>query len=188
MIDQERRGRCPPLDPDRARVPDYKPQGREPGFDGNPPEFGMRKDYVYVDGEREATESPENNNASRIKWLCAHHRITKRQFAAGDRFEQDWNQALIEPRANSVLVGAGGGAGTMHPNDAKRAAMQRDGDARQALGRLLPIVQLVVIDNLSIGKASAMLRIHGQAAIELLKVGLETLADHYKLPVLDKDR
>ena len=176
-----RAGRCPPLPPEKQSLPYEKPNA-EPGYEGEPPIFGLRKDFVYVDGAREATESPENLNHSRVKWLLEHKRITPRMYDAADRFEKDWNTSQIQPRASSVMVGNGSGSGDMHPNDAKRAAMHRHGDARDAMGRLAPVVEFVVLDNLSVGKASAKLRIHNQAGIELLRIGLEMLADHFKLP------
>ena len=164
-----------------ASIPDYEASDRPAGHDGNKPEFGMRKDFVYADGAREEVESPENLNNNRVKWLHSHNRITLRQFQAADRLAKDWEMSLIHPFASSVLVGGGSSAGDNHPNDAKRAAMRRHGDAVAALGRLWPIVEKVAIENKTVGLASGELRIHNRDGAAPLDVGLDILADHYGL-------
>ena len=181
-----RTGSCPPLPPEKQSQP-YEPLNGTAGHDGNRPEFAIRKDFVYIDGQREATESPENVNHSRVRWLLEHKRITPRMFEAADRHEKDWNTSLMQPRASSVVVGNGGGNGDMHPNDKKIAAMRRRGDAVTVCGRMYPMVELVVLQNLSVGKASAKLGIHNQAGIIILRVALATLADHFKIAVGPED-
>lgn len=179
--DQEYR-RPLPFKTSPADIPDYSASDRKPGHDGEPPVFGVRKDFVYADGKRTEVESPENVNHSRVKWLHSRDLITLRQYLAAERLAKDWELSLIQPFASSVLVGGGSSAGDNHPNDAKRAAMQRRGDAMEAVGRRLSnIVEKVVIENKSVGKASAELRLHNQAGAALLDLGLDILADHYGL-------
>ena len=177
-----RTGNCPPLDPNRKKVADYEATGREPGYDGNPPEFRERRDFVYMNGVREPTLSPENINHSRLKWLKEHKRIEQRQFDAGERLAKDWELSLIQPMASSVLVGNGGSGGSGQlPNDAKKMAMYRHGAAVKHLGRMWPIVELVVHQNKSVEKASAMLHIHQKVGMGQLYAALHFLADHYGL-------
>ena len=172
--------RYPPV---TKKIPDYEMSGKPPGHDGNVPEFGIRRDFVYADGKREATESPENCNHSRVKWLFTHKKIEDRQFAAAERLSRDWELSLMQPRASSVIVGNGGGGSGQLPNDAKVAAMRRHGDAMKALDRIRArlIVELVVIQNLSVEKASAQMRVHHRFGSGALNVALHFLADHYKL-------
>lgn len=176
-----RTGSWPPL-PIEKRTAAYQLPGGEPGYDGNPPEFGIRKDHVYADGKREATESPENINHDRVKWLFNHGKIDLRQYQAAERLSNDWQLSKIEPHASSVLVGAGG-SGDMHPNDAKRDAMKRHGAAQKALEeiRSWAIVDMVVQQNMTIEKASARLRVHYRFGAGALNVALHFLANHYKL-------
>jgi len=152
------------------------------GYDGNKPEFQPVRDYVYVDGRREPVDGPQNVNTTRIAWLFAHNEIDARQYEAGRRLQKDWHLSLIQPFASSVLVGAGGSGGNQLPNDAKVAAMKRHGNARAALGYGWAIIELVVHDDITIGKAAAKLHVGEKQAKGMLWLALHILADHYGLP------
>jgi hypothetical protein len=156
--------------------------GRPPGHDGNPPEFAERRTLVWEEGKRIAGTSPENVNHSRIRWLKAHGRIDARQEEAAKRLADDWEMAQIQPCASSVMVGNGSGGGDNHPNDRKVGAMRRHGDARDALGMVWPIVEMVVEQNMTVEKASAQLRVHTKVGHGLLWAALHTLADFYGIP------
>lgn len=172
--------RCPPL-PEHLRSQPYRPTGKEPGYDDEPPEFRIRKDHIYAGGKRESVESLENSNHSRALWLYTHGKIEQRQFLASVKLAKDWELSQISGTASTILVGAGGKSGDVHPNDAKRDAMKRHGAAVKALGRCWAIVELVVQNNLSVEKASAQLRVHHRFGSGALNVALHFLADHYKL-------
>lgn len=156
------------------------PQGPQPGYDGEPPEFGERRDYAYAEGKRVAVVSPCNRNCDRIEWLFAHKRIEQRQYDAAQRLMQDFYLSQITSVA-SVGMG-GGGSGGLHdpfPNDTKVDAMRRHGDARTALGYNWAIVELVVEQNLSVVKASAALHIDWRTGMGALGASLHFLASHY---------
>lgn len=152
-----------------------------PGYDGNPPEKGFRRDYTFAGTRRIAVESPVNLNLDRIRWLYAHNKIEDRQFYAADKLEKDWHTAEIQPVASSVMVGAGGRS-DMHPNDAKLAAGDRYRAAVKALGRWWPVVDLVVMKHMTTQKAGSILKISSDRAMERLSGALHILADHYGFP------
>lgn len=157
------------------------------GHDGNPPEFQDARDYpdvVTMDGPtitREAVKGPQNINIDRIEWMYAHGKIGARQHAAAVRLESDWQMALINPVASSVLVGAGGSMVQL-PNDAKCDAMERHGAARNALGYDWKLVDMIVHGRLTVVQAARVLHIHHQKAAGRFDSALHHLADHYGLP------
>ncbi|MGB8601099.1 MAG: DUF6456 domain-containing protein [Rhizomicrobium sp.] len=151
------------------------------GFDGEPPEFGERKDFVWARGKREVVRSPCNLNTSRISWLYAHKRIERHQFLAAEQLARDWEISLIAPVASKVLFEGTSRRGGVLPGDRQVAAMQHHGAARAALGRNWAIVELVVEQNISVEKAGAALQVHPKFALGMLWSALNTLADHYRL-------
>lgn len=159
-------------------------QPREPmvaGHDGQPPEFVLRRDYVYSNGQRETTESPENINYSRVKWLLNHRRIEKRQYDAAEKLSKHWEKSQIMPSASRILVGAGGANHAEDIIDSKITAGAKFAEAQNMLGRNWAIIQLVVIDNVSVEQASARLRMHPKFGMGALGAALHFLADHYGL-------
>jgi len=155
---------------------------REPGHDGEKPEFMTAADYpdVYVEGKREPVDGPQNINIDRVEWMFHHGQISQRQAAAARRLEEDWQKALINPVASSVMVGAGGAS--QLPNDAKCDAMKRHGAARKALGYDWKLVDLVVHGRLTIVQAARVLKLHHQKASGQFGSALHHLADHYGFP------
>ncbi|HVV64880.1 MAG TPA: DUF6456 domain-containing protein [Rhizomicrobium sp.] len=176
--------RFPPLPPEKlARAAPYVPAGGEPGYEGHPPEKMPARDFPEVEenGVRKPPEGRVNVNIDRIEWLYAHDLIEARQCEAARLLSKDWELAQIEPRASTVLVGAGGGEARL-PTDVKVDAMKRHGAARKALGRGWPIIELIVQDRLSVEAASARLRLHAKVGMGYLQLALHMLADHYRLP------
>ncbi len=139
--------------------------------------------------------------------------LNKRQFEAGDRLRQDFVVGGLRPLAASDPASAGGRGspeskwvpGFMPAGISQAAARQRWRDAEKALGdRLWPVVQVVVIDPLQpeateirgdyLVVVGRRLTGRGQAGearaslIELLKVALDVLADHYRLPDDTRDQ
>ena len=182
MNQHVRVGRCPPLDPDRPRVPDYQATGRPAGHDGNPPVFAQAKDLIDAKGRREAIDGPTNLNHNRVRMLEHRKIIDDVQLAAAERFEKDWHLSELRPVASSVMVGNGGsgGAGSA-PADVKLDAMTRYGAAKQVLGRAFGIVDAVVCRNLRVDEAASELKIHPRRATGQLEIGLDALALHYGL-------
>jgi hypothetical protein len=151
------------------------------GHDGNPPVFVETRDKMAKDGKREKIDGPTNVNHTRLAML--HHRgvIDDYQLAAGDRLFRDWKQSQITSMASSKLgeMTAISRGSFQHPNDAKRAAMQAFGDAREVAGKAWPIVQAVCVMDMKPDEAAARLHIHPRRAIGQLEIGLDVLSVHY---------
>jgi hypothetical protein len=163
----------------KARQKPMAPQTKH-GFDGEPPEFGERRDYAYAEGKRVAVVSPCNRNCDRIEWLFSHKSIERRQYDAAQRLMQDLYMSQITSVASAGM--GGGGSGGLHdpfPNDTKVDAMRRHGAAREALGRNWAIVEAVVEQNMSVEKASAAMHVHRQTGMGMLYAALHFLADTY---------
>lgn len=160
----------------------YKLSGAEPGHDGERPQFREVKDFVYVEGQRESVKGPKNVNCDRITWLHNQDEISDRQFEAGQRLERDYEQSQLVPvAASTVLVAAGSNDLQGSPNDAQIDASRRYAKAKAAIGSNWAILELVVIDHLSVGKAGVKLRVHRKVAHGFLNAALNQLADHYRI-------
>lgn len=157
------------------------------GFNDQPPEFMPARDITAKDlltgrKVRETPDGPINVNTDRVEWLFAHNKITQRQHRAANILQQDWKIAQIAPcSSGSMIKGASGGLPD-HPNDRKVSAMKRHGAAHIALGRLRNAVTLVVEENKTFQQVAAILAIHERAAAERCLIGLDLLADFYRLP------
>lgn len=173
--------------PEEKRFKPYRAKGREPGYDGAPPEFLPKRGSEVrnrLTGEvvRQGEMTRQNTNRDRVTYLFHHGMICERQYNAAERLQRDWELSEILPVASSVLVGATSGTVNL-PNDQKVAAMKRFGAARDAVGvRFWPIINKVVLEHKSIGLASTELHIHEKRAVERLDNALDALAVHYRLP------
>lgn len=153
---------------------------REPGHDGNPPEFVPTRDLIGKGGKREPIDGPTNVNNNRLTMLEHRKTIDRVQRAAGERLAFDWNRASTMNFASSVMVGNGGSGGAINmPADVKIDAAGRVGDARRALGIAWPIVEAVCCFDLRIDEAASRLRLNPQRATGQLETGLDMLAAHY---------
>lgn len=177
-----RTGRCPPLPPEKQSQP-YERPGAEAGHEGNRPQFVTRKEFPWVDGRKEPTDSNFNVNHSRVCFLFTNKRIEQRQFLAAERLCKDYEKSQIFPRASSVIVGNGGSGGVSSgPVQEKIDAGGRYEAAMKMLGRAADIVALVVISNMTVEKAGATLGLKNpQRAWGRFELALHYLADHYKL-------
>lgn len=159
---------------------------RQIGYDGNAPEFREKRgsearDPITGAVIRQGELSPANINVDRLEWLLAHKRILQHQYAAGRQLQQDWELSQIGG-LKSALESVGGGSGTNRLSDVKCDAIRRVGKAREAIGNPgWRILELVVLDNVSLGKAEARMGLPAQSGISALTVALGTLARHYRL-------
>lgn len=164
-----------------AKIPNYRATGKEPGHDGNPPVFTATKDFIGNDGKREKVDGPTNLNHNRVRMLKERGIIDEVQLAAAERLEKDWQMSEMKPVASNVLVGNGGSGGSSTLADHKLDAMARYGDAKRAVCKAWPIIDLVVCMNLRIDEAASRLKIHPRRATGQLEIGLDVLALHYGL-------
>ena len=151
------------------------------GYDGNPPEFREARDLAGK-GKRKSELGPQNIRVDRIEWLLAHKRIDLAQHSAGRKLQHDSELAQIGSYA--ILTDVKGGAGINRLPDLKCDAIARVNAARAHVGSRgvgWHILELVVIENISLEKAAAMMRIHSRGALPALQGALDALAAHYKL-------
>lgn len=157
----------------------------KPGFDGNPPEFRPARGSQVFDPKtgkvtREAVDSPQNINVDRLEWMLAHNRILPHQHAAGRRLQGDWELAQIVSYGS--LSGLPGGSGTVRLADAKCDAISRVNEARRQVGSSgWRILELVVIEGVSVGKAEGRMRLATGNGTGMLICALDALASHYGL-------
>lgn len=160
----------------------YRPTESEPGHDGQRPKFVESQDFVYVDGKREPVLGPQNINCDRIAYLFAKKRIELRQYQAAERIWRDWYDMGQFPKASNVIVGNGASGGSLGPGDVQVQASIRFHNAKRDLewARNWAIVELVVLDQVSVEKAAGMLHLHSRFAMACLHCALHMLANHYK--------
>jgi hypothetical protein len=180
--DIARSGSCPPLPLEKQSQP-YQPPKMEAGHDGNPPMFVPTRDVLAKDGSRERIDGPTNVNHNRLTMLFHRGIIDQCQLAAGNRLALDWELSQITPMSSSKLesITSISRGAFNHPNDAKRDAMRRHGDAVEAAGRAWPIIEAVCIKDQRVDEAAAKLHIHPRRATGQLEIGLDVLAVHYGL-------
>ncbi|MFG1399853.1 DUF6456 domain-containing protein [Roseixanthobacter pseudopolyaromaticivorans] len=130
--------------------------------------------------------------------LRARSLLSKRQSEAGLRLLNDWFTAGLSPVSSMDYGRTGGGGAQSAPGympvaEMQAAARQRFRDAIQAMGKHMSgFVLAVVISAEEVGEKLEAIarRMTGRenakqataALIEVLKVGLKMLADHYRLP------
>ena len=151
------------------------------GYDGNPPEFREARDLAGK-GKRKSELGPQNIRVDRIEWLLAHKRIDVAQHSAGRKLQHDSELAQIGSYA--MLTDVKGGSGTNRLPDLKCDAIARVNAARAHVGSKgvgWRILELVVIENRSLEKAAAQMRIHSRGALPALQGALDALAAHYRL-------
>jgi len=151
----------------------------EPGHDGCAPIMETPKGAAAWE---EAGDLVQHNvNIDRVRFLYHKRAISSSQYEGACALQRDWEMAMILPQASSILVGNGAsGGGATLPNDARVAAMRRKGNAMAAVPvECRRIVELVVIDNMTIGKVAGIVKAHHQFATALLHVGLNAIAREY---------
>lgn len=112
---------------------------------------------------------------SAIEVLERRGHLRPRQAIAAKRLSNTYALGVIGVKRE----GAGGGLTLTEASVSAKRDYER---ARDALGpRLWPIVWRVVCGDLSVAELALETRQHPSAAMALLKLALETLADHYML-------
>jgi len=154
-----------------------------PGHDGNPPEFREARD-IAGRGKRESVLGPQNIRVDHLEWLLAHKRIDLAQHAAGRRLQHDCELATIGGYA-SLDGGSGGpasGSGVNRLPDVKCDAITRVNAARGHVGgKGWRILELIVVQNVSLTDAAARMRESRHRMRLALSVALDALASHYRL-------
>lgn len=156
------------------------------GFDGEPPEFCAKRGSEVRDtltGEiiRHGEPSPYNINVDRLSWLLAHKRISQVQHDAGERLQKLWRKAKMESYA--VISGSGGGgAGRTRVADSVCDARDEVAAAHDHIGNSgWRVIELVVLQSASLGKAEGMMCLGPGGGIGALRVALDALARHLRM-------
>lgn len=146
------------------------------GYDGDPPQFVPFRD-IGGEGVREIGIF---RKIDRLEWLHSHKLIETHQRDAGRRLQADCEQA--EFRGYTTLGSVKGGSGTNRLSDVRCDAIGRVNSARlHVAGIGWRMLELVVIENVSLAKAERRLRLRRDSGIGLLLGALDTLAHHYGL-------
>ncbi len=122
---------------------------------------------------------------SPLGWLMARGLVDARQFEAGERLRKDHEMASIGVRVTMRWAARvdGGGQGGLDPVAAQIAAKRRFDDAMAAAGPGLKDVLWRVICALEgLPAAEKGLGWPARAGRLVLTLGLDRLADHYRLP------
>jgi len=144
------------------------------GHGGDPPEFRQRGTAM------------QNIRVDRLEWLLGHGHIDVAQHGAGRQLQRDRELAAIGGYALPVVFAAPAGGGGFDarsfPTDTKCDAIRRVNAARAHVGGLgFRILELIVLENVTIGEAARRL---GEPVGKLplaLKVALDSLAGFYRL-------
>lgn len=129
--------------------------------------------------EDERAAAPPLSPKDRLGWLCARGHVTDGQRAAGDVLMKMRERKLRDGYATA----SGGGGGSLHPLEAREQARRR---YERAMAAVTPfgeaIIEAVVIDGLSNEAAAVRMGIHPKAIGPLLRLALEVLAQHLRVP------
>lgn len=160
----------------------------KPGYDGHEPEFMPARDIESRDrmtGKivRETPDGPQNVNHNRITMMLAGKRLEPRQAEAAGNYYRDWHDSERLVLASAALVRVdGSGRACSTVNDHKLDAGKCRKQAEMSLKpRFRPIIWKVVIEGKLMEVAASELHIHHQRAAERLEIGLDLLADHYRI-------
>jgi hypothetical protein len=114
--------------------------------------------------------------SSSVERLLRRAAIDPRQAQAAERLRDDWELGVVgarEPASGSV------GSTGWYYAEARLAALRSFQMARKKLGPMQTYVLPVVIDELSLTELARWTRCNRQEVAGILKLGLDTLADHY---------
>jgi hypothetical protein len=134
-------------------------------------------------GEQNEKDRVRNIHVDRLEWLLERGMIHPAHHGAGRKLQRDRELACIGGYALPQMAeGARGSSRRMLPNDVQCDAMRRMNAARAHVGPLgFRIVELVVLDGISLREAARRL---GEPVPKMplaLRVALDSLASFYRL-------
>ena len=139
-------------------------------------------------GRRPARTVSVNMAESPLGWLHARGHLTDRQFAAGEQLRLDWERSQLAPRvtmrwdAAPIARTRGGTGGGLQPAESQLKARQRFDQAVEAAGPgLSDILWRVVCAGEGMRDAETALGWPARAGKLVLTIGLDRVADHYRL-------
>jgi hypothetical protein len=142
-----------------------------------------RRRSAFVVGPAVATEAGPAQAGSRvyrasstIERMLRTGAIEPRQAQAADRLRNDFELGVIGAR--EPATGSVGSTGWYYA-EARLAALRSFQMARKKLGPMQGYVIAIVIDELSLTNLARWIRCNRQEVAGVLKLGLDTLADHY---------
>ena len=127
-----------------------------------------------------------NPSESPLGWLRSRGLVDARQFEAGERLRGDYETAALGARVTmrwAARVDGGGGGGGLDPVMAQVAAKARFDAAMAAAGAgLADVAWRVICAGEALPVAEKGLGWPARAGRLVLKLALDRLADHYRLP------
>jgi hypothetical protein len=115
---------------------------------------------------------------STVERMLRSGAIEPRQAHAAERLRDDWELGVVGAR--EPASGSGGAAGWYYA-ETRLAALRRYQNALAILGPLTPCVVWIVLSEFSLSALARILNRNRQEIAGILKLGLDTLADHYGL-------
>ncbi|WP_417621346.1 DUF6456 domain-containing protein [Parasphingorhabdus sp.] len=153
-------------------------------------ERALPQDGEERDPKRKLRRSVSVNlSESPLGWLHARGHLSDRQFDAGERLRADWERANLAPRITMRWDGspvAGGKRGVpamLNETEAQLTAKQRFDNAIDYLGSdLCDIAWRIICGGEGIPVAEKSLGWPARSGKLVLKIALDRLAIHYRLP------
>lgn len=140
-------------------------------------------------GSRPARSVTVNLAESPLGWLHARGHLSDRQFDGGEKLRSDWERANLSPSVtmswNLTPFSGNQRSAPDHLNqtEAQLAAKQRFDDAIFCLGKdLSDIAWRVICGGEGVPVAEKSLGWPARSGKIVLKIALDRLADHYRLP------
>lgn len=140
-------------------------------------------------GKTPARSVTVNEAESPLGWLKARGLVTQRQFDAGEQLRCDWERANLAPSvtmrwdAAPPARGSRGSSSGIDPATSQIDARRRFDDAVAATGAgLSDILWRIVCAGEGMREAEQALGWPARAGRLVLSLGLDRLADHYRLP------
>ncbi|MEO9468828.1 DUF6456 domain-containing protein [Parasphingorhabdus sp.] len=138
---------------------------------------------------RPARSVTVNLAESPLGWLHARGHLSDRQLDGGEKLRSDWDRANLEPSItmswNLTPMSGGKRSASDHLNqtEARLAAKQRFDDAIFCLGKdLSDIAWRVICAGEGVPVAEKSLGWPARSGKIVLRIALDRLADHYRLP------
>jgi Domain of unknown function (DUF6456) len=151
--------------------------------------------HSIIDPELQEQQSVKRTSAlvhigeSPLTWLYSHGHLTQRQLLAGERLRLDYERSNIAPRVtmnwDALKTGRLGSSSGMDGNISDRISTAKDrfDIALRILGRdLSDIAWRVVCAGEAIAGAERYLGWPVRSGKLVLRIALDRLADHYRLP------
>lgn len=123
---------------------------------------------------------------SPLTWLHSRGHVSDRQFDAGERLRADWERSQLAPSVTmrwDTVRASGGGQADLTPGERQMAAHRRfHGAVDHAGADLSDVLWRVVCAGEGLPEAEKALGWPVRSGKLVLRIALDRIADHYRLP------